>query len=737
MKYLYFLLISIFSFINAQAQTWKLLHPENGDPNDIFRVIVPKGTEKFYTWGYTLSTSDDKGQTWQKEDYSLKLNPSPTYKDIYFTSVTTGFIIDRNTIIKTTNKGKTWKTVSQLSPNNRFQTSAYLEKFYFLDQKVGYAVGPFDKLLKTTDEGEHWQVLQWTTSATPYTKLDDVYFWNEQKGMITGYTVDDIFMNFGRSFFVKLTMDGGRSWQTVYENKNDNYSKGKINVIDDKVAYILLEEGLEAHLIKTTNGGGTWENAFPLPSNFTDITMQWTDELHGYLIGTYSSTNKNILYKTVDGGQNWIQEELPSNVYDITFLDKQIGVMVGESGSILRTDNGGTTWTTQQKGYNYVNSLHKFSATYYLPLNDGTLLQSDDLNNWNTSAIKWPQKMQRLEQISEDSIYGIGGDVEYYRDFIFSSNGGKDWDKLIDDPNVISIDVKYNQTTQKIWVLNYHFVDNTCFVSVIDTKTNSIQKHQVFKDQQYPYYYIYNLGLLHNNEAVVVTSDHIYTSQGNGTSWSKTYSGAPNSALLKPNAVKGTSIVYVWNSTSEYVKSSDNGRTWQQQKKLPQLFAEANLSFHFVTEKIGFAYGSAREADTYWENVILETIDGGETWNQARLPLLLTGYFTGMKQIGNKIYVYGKGGVLLERTVPHSQQPSPSNSDIKIISLATHNAIKIIHPFPSVQIAIYSSNGQLLAQYQNVSTGSTIDLSSYPKQVFIVKAFYNNQEKKLEKAAAF
>ena len=56
-----------------------------------------------------------------------------------------------------------------------------------------------------------------------------------------------------------------------------------------------------------------------------------------------------MMMRTTDGGETWTQKVVSSqtdnNLNDVDFLDSNIGVAVGDGGTILQTADGGETWT--------------------------------------------------------------------------------------------------------------------------------------------------------------------------------------------------------------------------------------------------------------------------------------------------------------------------------------------------------------------------------------------------------
>ena len=69
-------------------------------------------------------------------------------------------------------------------------------------------------------------------------------------------------------------------------------------------------------------------------------------------IGTIVGDSATILH-TDNGGQNWDEQtsEVNLNLYDVSFYDSDIGMSVGAEGTILYTNNGGENWNTYQTGW--------------------------------------------------------------------------------------------------------------------------------------------------------------------------------------------------------------------------------------------------------------------------------------------------------------------------------------------------------------------------------------------------
>jgi photosystem II stability/assembly factor-like uncharacterized protein len=108
--------------------------------------------------------------------------------------------------------------------------------------------------------------------------------------------------------------------------------------------------------IKTINKGQSWTPMDIDGDIFTDI--QFIDSKTGYILG-YSG----LLYKTENGGQSWNRlkinkgRTLHRGYYnDLYFADNRHGFICGNNGIILKTEDGGVSWQQAQ---------HRFNADLY------------------------------------------------------------------------------------------------------------------------------------------------------------------------------------------------------------------------------------------------------------------------------------------------------------------------------------------------------------------------------------
>src|SRR5262249_16714511 len=91
--------------------------------------------------------------------------------------------------------------------------------------------------------------------------------------------------------------------------------------------------------------GWFWQN--PLPQGNTLSAAATPDPSTMVAVG-YGGT----ILRTTDGGASWTpQFSGTTNIlHGVSFVDANTGTAVGESGSIVRTTDGGATWTPQFSG---------------------------------------------------------------------------------------------------------------------------------------------------------------------------------------------------------------------------------------------------------------------------------------------------------------------------------------------------------------------------------------------------
>ena len=107
----------------------------------------------------------------------------------------------------------------------------------------------------------------------------------------------------------------------------------------------LVVVGERGHILVSADDGASWTQA-RVPTRVLLTAVHMHDERTGWAVG-----HDAVILRTGDGGETWTlvhqapEEELP--LLDIWFRDEHAGYAVGAYGYFLVTEDGGDTWTSR------------------------------------------------------------------------------------------------------------------------------------------------------------------------------------------------------------------------------------------------------------------------------------------------------------------------------------------------------------------------------------------------------
>ena len=219
-------------------------------------------------------------------------------------------------------------TFSQWIPQNS-NTGQRLLAVFFLNENLGWAGGNEGCILKTTDGGINWS---YNSIGTKYT-VHAIHFVDSLKGWAALYT-----FNPNRAGYIVATSDGGISWYNQYYI--DGVTLHKVYFYDQYFGWAVGSSGV---YLRTVNGGATWQE------DFLSLDWSWSVEFVNPNLGWVGVGFSGYIRKTTDGGYLWQYKSVPSYsaMYDIDFINENVGWAVGQYGHILKTTNGGEIWSHQ------------------------------------------------------------------------------------------------------------------------------------------------------------------------------------------------------------------------------------------------------------------------------------------------------------------------------------------------------------------------------------------------------
>jgi photosystem II stability/assembly factor-like uncharacterized protein len=187
----------------------------------------------------------------------------------------------------------------------------------------------------------------------------------------------------GELGLVLFTLDGGKSWrESSVEKKDVRYNA--VDFPNSELGWVVGEFGTILH---TGNGGRSWQLQ-KSPEQVTFTAVRFLDGKRGAVVGI-----DGAYFRTEDGGRRWVEASSGTDrhlfgvsllngdhavavgdgqillrsgstvlrfpveikvqgvdlryswLYSVHFLDEKRGWAVGKDGAVLKTVDGGTTWS--------------------------------------------------------------------------------------------------------------------------------------------------------------------------------------------------------------------------------------------------------------------------------------------------------------------------------------------------------------------------------------------------------
>ncbi|MBL4676649.1 MAG: oxidoreductase [Mucilaginibacter sp.] len=168
----------------------------------------------------------------------------------------------------------------------------------------------------------------------------------------------------GSNGTVAITKDGGKTWAWQQVKNFEKSDFRDIEAFSDKEA-VIISSGSPAYILKTIDGGKSWEKKFEQKDTtyFLDA-MDFKNAKHGYVLGD-PINGKFLLLETKDGGNTWAQlGDAPDAIKNEAAF--------AASGTCIRVDRSITIATGGAKSRIISAPISQLKWTYEeIPLTDG------------------------------------------------------------------------------------------------------------------------------------------------------------------------------------------------------------------------------------------------------------------------------------------------------------------------------------------------------------------------------
>jgi len=237
-----------------------------------------------------------------------------------FVNSQTGYVVGSSHISTTTNAGSSWNTIN---------FPVQFTSFSMIDQNTAYATlynqaqYPAARLIRTSNFNASWDTIPLPISGN----FKMVKFINQNTGWIVGYPYNHI---------ICKTTDGANTWQQQLIVSSSN-QLSCISAVDDQNCWISGDYGT---MYRTTNGGTNWTN---IPIGYTD--SWYTPYVKFFNPNTgIAFTNFPVarIIRTTNGGSTWDRQvDCGVNGLNTMFFVNSMTGWAGARNVLLKTTDGG------------------------------------------------------------------------------------------------------------------------------------------------------------------------------------------------------------------------------------------------------------------------------------------------------------------------------------------------------------------------------------------------------------
>lgn len=420
-------------------------------------------------------------------------------------------------------------------------------------------------------------------------------------------------------------------WERL--NPNPSVLNGKdVYFINDLIGFVLNDE----QLIRTRDGGKTWKELMSIPAGnriefhnligyivgdngtiyrsthngegWNPLQFEFTDHLNAISIinqDTLIVTGDRKVFRSEDAGKTWVSYDVPNiDIEDSFFQTDKIGHVAGLNGVIQKTQDGGQTWYPTE-----ITGLVPSDFFRIVFVNDSlgfATQEHSDLYFTTDGGESWAEKSGLPE---------AGYDITFVNEetgFIVGDHGSIQ--KISFSPLTLE-SVSGNVSGYRRNLYGVSFVDQNIgfatgqFGRIIKTSNGG----QTWTTYAPTHGKIDQVQVVSDSVGYALRGYDIYKTDDHGVSW-KQLSIPSGVGFTYPIDFVSEEIGYAigrsGNSNSVY-KTKDGGLTWLRAHARESLLGENLYALDFISENVGFVSGG------FNSNVILKTVNGGQSWSQV------------------------------------------------------------------------------------------------------------------------
>jgi len=166
--------------------------------------------------------------------------------------------------------------------------------------------------------------------------------------------------------------------------------------------------------------------------------ISFADSLYGWAINGISARHY-LCWRTQDGGRIWVEDTLPlhshfHDLYDLAVISKSNVWMVGTTGIILHTLDGGITWTLDDRLYDH-ETIPVIKEVFFPDSLHGWLGINEALGGWKIARTADGGENWEIVADAKWLLQALNGNVAFAEDtwnarILRTGDGGKTWQEI-------------------------------------------------------------------------------------------------------------------------------------------------------------------------------------------------------------------------------------------------------------------------------------------------------------------